>query len=68
MQTLKSVEPKATWGKIKNWDLLSSAHKEILNRQLNPIWKPITKREALYVGPNMDMQKSERTYSPILPE
>lgn len=61
-------QPNATWGKIKNYDLLSTKHKELLNQKLNPIWKPLTKREALYAGPSTDMFKSERSYFPIKPE
>lgn len=41
MKTQKAIKPKATWGKIKNFKKLSPEHREMLNRELNPIYKPL---------------------------
>jgi len=34
-------EPKATWGKIKDWDELAPEHRELLNKELNPNYRPV---------------------------
>lgn len=43
-KNVKTKEAKATWGKIKNYDLLSPEHKKLLNEELNFSYRPITPR------------------------
>lgn len=37
-------KPKATWGKIKNWDKLALYHRQLLYEELNPIYRKVVKR------------------------
>ena len=39
------ITANSTWGKIKNWDLLSPKHRDLLNQKLNPIYKEIEPRK-----------------------
>lgn len=45
----KNPQPKATWGKIKNWDKLNLIHREMLSRELNPIYKPVADTK-IFIG------------------
>ena len=42
--------PKATWGKIKHWNLLSYEHRELLKKEICPFYKECTK--PIYVNEN----------------
>ena len=37
--------PTATWGKIKNWNKLSYAHKELLKKEICPFYKEVEPRK-----------------------
>lgn len=51
-------KPKATWGKIKNWDKLSPEHRALLNEQLNPTYKKVTPRAVVAVPHDYFVQKN----------
>jgi hypothetical protein len=44
------TNPKATWGKIKNYEKLSYQHKELLKKELCPYYKACTKQA--YINDN----------------